>query len=133
MTTTLCHCGKPAKKLIIRTSQRTGAEVSREPLCDEHIQAEINLGASNLSMTDFTLRDLDDAPPQAQPDSEESGERPAAQPLTSAEREVLEKFVAYTVSMRDAAARADADDQWQRYAAAGTVAEEVIANGWDDA
>lgn len=56
-----------------------------------------------------------------------------AQPVTDAERAVLNKLLVYTVELRDIAARYDQGEQWTRYASASTVIDEVLANGWEDA
>ena len=51
-------CYEPARKIVVHVSRRTRAVLQRLPMCDEHIQAEITMGASNLSMVDFDLEPL---------------------------------------------------------------------------
>lgn len=51
-------CHEPAKKIVVHISRRTRDVLQRLPMCDEHIQAEITMGASNLSMVDFDLEPL---------------------------------------------------------------------------
>jgi hypothetical protein len=55
-----------------------------------------------------------------------------SEPVSAAERVVLDKLDAYAVSLRDTAARYGQDDQWTRYAQVSTVVAEVLANGWED-
>lgn len=52
-------CHEPARKIVVHISRRTRTILQRLPMCDEHIQNEIRMGASNLSMVDFELEPLE--------------------------------------------------------------------------
>lgn len=53
------NCERPARELVTYVSQRTGQPTAEPvPMCAVHVQRELLLGASNLSMVDITLTPL---------------------------------------------------------------------------
>lgn len=57
-TPRLCKCGKPVQKLVVYINRRTRNENSRTEMCDEHVQQEITLAATGLSMVDIDILPL---------------------------------------------------------------------------
>lgn len=57
-TPRLCKCGKPVQKTVIYINRRTRNENSRAEMCDEHVQQEITLATTGLSMVDIDIQPL---------------------------------------------------------------------------
>lgn len=60
-TPRLCGCGKPVRKTIVYINRRTGKENRRTEMCDDHVQQELTLAMTGLSMVDIDILPLVDA------------------------------------------------------------------------
>jgi hypothetical protein len=55
------YCGRPAQNRVQNISRRTRRVLTDDALCAEHVQQEITLGATGLSMTDINILPLEGA------------------------------------------------------------------------
>jgi hypothetical protein len=51
-------CGERAQSRVRNISRRTGRVLTDDALCAVHVQTEITLAATNLSMTDLDIQPL---------------------------------------------------------------------------